>query len=228
MESKKELLKNYYENYFEKLCYSGIQSKGSAYIHKKLENYWENTPNSILEVGAGTGEHFDFIRHAKVNKATEYIAVDLNSRKFTRNFDDLDLQLRWLNANVEGLPFKSESFDRCLATCLFLHLDDPFKGFQEIRRVTRNGGEIAIAYPTDPGLLNRTVKKIYTNRKAKKIGLDNVELIGSLEHRNHISGLIKMQNYVFRKDLVQNHFLPFKIHSWNLNILVISHITITK
>ena len=224
MESKKEILKNYYENYFEKLCYSGIQSKGSSYIHKKLENYWEYTSNSILAVGAGTGEHFDFIRREKVNKPSEYIAVDLNSRKFTRNFDDLDLGIKWINANVEDLPFKTESFDRCLATCLFLHLDDPFKGFQEIRRVTKNGGEIAIAYPTDPGLLNRTVKKIYTNRKAKNIGLDNVELIGSLEHRNHVSGLLKMQDYVFRKDKVQNHFLPFKIKSWNLSTHLIVNI----
>jgi ubiquinone/menaquinone biosynthesis C-methylase UbiE len=109
-----------------------------------------------------------------------------------------------------------------------LHLDNPFEALKELRRVAKNGGEIVIAYPTDPGLMNRTIKSLITKRQAKKIGLKEYDLINSLEHRNHVSGLLKMQNHIFRNDLIKNHYLPFQIPSWNANLLVISHIKVGK
>jgi ubiquinone/menaquinone biosynthesis C-methylase UbiE len=42
-------------------------------------------------------------------------------------------------ANVESLPFQDNSFDRVIATCLFHHLENPTKGFEQIRRVTKEG-----------------------------------------------------------------------------------------
>jgi ubiquinone/menaquinone biosynthesis C-methylase UbiE len=229
MENKNEILNNYYENFFHELYYSGVQGKGSSYIHRSLEKYWTNKdPDSILEVGAGTGEHFEFVEIEKVNEPIHYVAVDLNNRDFTTMHTRKKMKLNWVNANVEKLPFQSNLFNRCISTCLFLHLDNPFQAFNELRRVVKNGGEIAIAYPTDPGVMNRSIKSLITKRRAKKIGLRDYDLISSLEHRNHIGGLLKMQNYVFRNDQIKNHYLPFQIPSWNANILVISHIKVVK
>jgi ubiquinone/menaquinone biosynthesis C-methylase UbiE len=229
MQNKNEILKEYYEKYFQKLCYSGVQSKGSSYIHRSLEKFWvEKQPKSILEVGAGSGEHFEFIDIGYETKQPQYVAVDLHNRNKNPNLPHNNIDLSWINANVEKLSFRDDLFDRCLATCLFLHLDNPFEAFKELRRVTKSGGEIGIAYPTDPGLMNRAIKSIITKPQAKKIGLKHYDLINSLEHRNHVSGLIKMQNYVFRNDLVKNHYLPFRIPSWNANLLVISHIKVVK
>jgi hypothetical protein len=83
------------------------------------------------------------------------------------------------------------------------------------------GGEIAIGLPTDPGLINRLIKYMFTYRKARKVGICNPKLIYSLEHRNHIGGLIDIALAVYKNDIVTVRYRPFGIKSWNLNLAVL-------
>jgi ubiquinone/menaquinone biosynthesis C-methylase UbiE len=64
-------------------------------------------------------------------------------------------EVKFVAADVEELPFKSESFDRVISTCLFHHLGNPLKGFEELRSVTRKGQTISILIPNDPGMMYR-------------------------------------------------------------------------
>lgn len=224
MDSKTRIIRNYYANYFDKIYYSGFGGKGSKYIHKQLEKVWHKKDFSkVLEVGAGICEHLEFVQPGESLKRINYFAVDQEIREM-KFLASPNISLHRIQANVEKLPFNDNHFDRVVATCLFLHLDNPLSAYEELRRVTKVGGEISLAYPTDPGILNRFIKRVYTFRKARRLGANDIKLVSALEHQNHIHGLLSIQEFVFDQDLVKNKFLPFRFPSWNFNILVISHI----
>lgn len=226
---KQEFIDDYYEKYWDKLYNGGLQGKGSSYFHKSVEKYWSNSaPKRILEVGAGYGGHSPFLSIEEPGN-TQFDALDI--RVFGNRMLDVELasgnlHINWIEGSVENMPLKSSTYDRVLSTCLFHHVDDPLKSFQEIRRVAKEGAEIAIVFPTDPGMLNRFVKTFYTFRRARQVGIEHPELINALEHKNHIFALLKILKYVFREDYVSLHFRPFGFGRVNINLLVVAHITI--
>jgi ubiquinone/menaquinone biosynthesis C-methylase UbiE len=226
LRSKKEIIRDYYQNHFNELCYTGMQKKGSSFLHKSLEKYWETKISNgfkILELGAGGGEHFSYVNVKNVNDL-KYHAVDIDDR----NFVDFDFgannSLAWFKDNVENLSFKEDYFDRVTATCLLLHVDNPFDALKEIRRVTKKGGEIALAYPCSSGLLLSLFKSFHTYPKGRKMGIENIDLVYALEHPNDLKSLLTLQKHIFVGDRVKNYFLPFKLRSLNFNVLIISKI----
>lgn len=224
MKTKSEFIDEYYDKYFDNLCNSGVQGRGSSYIHKQIEKYWiKSNPSKILEVGVGDGSHFKYAKFGQ-KLSVKLTALDIRSPKKAFSeliLGDRKLSIDWVTGSVEKIPLENDSFDRVTSTCLLHHVDDPYAAMLEMRRVTRISGEISIGLPTDPGILNRSIKKIYTYRKAKKLGLENPALVYSLDHQNHIFGLVEIAKHVFRKDELQVRYLPFRIKSSNLNLLVV-------
>ena len=227
MKTKSQWVDEYYEKYFDDLCNSGIQGWGSSYIHQQIEKYWSRiNPSNILEVGAGDGAHFKFTKF-KEKIVVELTALDMRAPKNAFNEMDLgdrSLSINWIKGDVEKIPLGGELFDRVTSTCLLHHVDDPLAAMLEMRRVTRISGEICIGLPTDPGILNRLVKRLYTYKKAQKIGMENPGFIYSLDHQNHIFGLIEIAKFVFKNDDLRIRYLPFKVKSANLNLLVIINV----
>jgi|688.fasta_scaffold236777_2 phosphatidylethanolamine/phosphatidyl-N-methylethanolamine N-methyltransferase len=226
MKTKEEIISYYYQRFFNSLCYTGLQKSGSTFLHKSLESYWTTSISNnfkILELGAGGGEHFPFV-DLRDSREVKYYAVDIDDR----NFVDFDMgsknSLVWAKGNVEKLDFADKSFDRVLATCLMLHVDNPFEALKEIRRVTKVGGEISLAYPCSSGFLLSLFKYFYTYPKARKLGLTDIDLVYALEHPNDLKTLLTLQKHVFSEDKLKNIFLPFKFRSINFNILVIAKI----
>ena len=224
MKTKSEFIDEYYDKYFHNLCNSGVQGRGSSYIHKQIEKYWiKSNPSKILEVGVGDGSHFKYAKFGQ-KLSVKLTALDIRTPKKAFSeliLGDRKLSIDWVTGSVEKIPLENDSFDRVTSTCLLHHVDDPYAAMLEMRRVTRISGEISIGLPTDPGILNRSIKKIYTYRKAKKLGLENPALVYSLDHQNHIFGLVEIAKHVFRKDELQVRYLPFRIKSSNLNLLVV-------
>ncbi len=224
MKNKTQWIDEYYEKYFNDLCNSGIQGKGSSFIHNRIEKYWKNpNPSKILEVGAGDGAHFKYTRIGSRSKV-DLTALDVRipSTPFTKlEIGDSALAISWVQGSVEKIPLGDEIFDRVTSTCLLHHVDDPLAAMLEMRRVATISGEISIGLPTDPGLTNRLIKKLYTYRKARKLGMENPAFVYSLDHQNHIFGLIEIAKYVFRNDDLSINYLPFRVPSANLNLLVV-------
>jgi ubiquinone/menaquinone biosynthesis C-methylase UbiE len=99
-------LEAYYESY-ERVFFSGFQEKGSKYFHKKLESKWlNNFPERVLELGAGRGEHFGFVRDEE-NSIKEYIALDLKDGSRYKSTLDSGLPVSWVMANAQDLPFEN-------------------------------------------------------------------------------------------------------------------------
>ncbi len=224
--TEEEIINDYYQKFFHSLCYTGVQKSGSSFLHKAIESYWINEISNgfkILELGAGRGEHFPFV-NLRNSQEVKYYAVDIDDR----NFVDFDMgtknSLVWSKENVEKLSFDDNSFDRVLATCLMLHVDKPFDALREIRRVTKVGGEICLAYPISSGFLLSLFKYFHTYPKARKLGLNEIDLVYALEHPNELKNLLTLQKHIFSEDMVKNNFLPFKFRSLNFNILVVAKI----
>jgi SAM-dependent methyltransferase len=116
-----------------------------------------------------------------------------------------------------------------ISTCLFHHLNDPFSGFSEIRRVTKVGGTASILIPNDPGIFYRILRSLTTNRNARKKGLKaEANLNHALEHRNHYLQLNALLREVFKSDrIIQNNY-PFRIKGYDINALTTFHIVRTS
>jgi SAM-dependent methyltransferase len=128
-------------------------------------------------------------------------------------------------ADVESLPFADKSFDRVISTCLFHHLENPIKGFEQLRRVTKDGGKVSILIPNDPGIVYRSLRRVTTLRNAKKLGLYiEAELIHAIEHRNHYLQLKTLLESQFKNDKIFVTSFPFKFSSYNLNAITVFHI----
>jgi len=224
MKTKSELIDEYYDKYFDNLCNSGVQGRGSSYMHKQIEKYWIKTnPSKILEVGVGDGSHFKYAKFGeKLTVKLTALDMRLPKKAFSKlKLGDRKLSINWVTGSVEKIPLEDNLFDRVISTCLLHHVDDPYAAMLEMRRVTRISGEISIGLPTDPGILNRFIKKIYTYKKAKRLGVENPAFIYSLDHQNHIFGLVEIAKHVFRNDELRIRYLPFRLMSSNLNLLVI-------
>jgi ubiquinone/menaquinone biosynthesis C-methylase UbiE len=96
---------------------------------------------SVLDVGCGTGTTDQFLR-ARVGSLS---GVDVSEEMLTIARSNVrDVDYRWYDG--EKLPFPDESFDAVVAICVLHHvpLSNRFKFVNEMVRVTRSNGVIAI------------------------------------------------------------------------------------
>ena len=109
----------------------------------------------VLDVGSGTGD--DTRRLAElVGPSGETIGIDSSSvmvQEATRRAAEEDAPARFQIGDALDLDFEDESFDRVWSERLFIWLEDPYRAFREIVRVTRPGGRIVLStYDTDSGI----------------------------------------------------------------------------
>jgi ubiquinone/menaquinone biosynthesis C-methylase UbiE len=217
---------NWYRNSYNEINVSArSQSIFSKALHRALEaRHKSNLGLNILEVGSHKGEHTYFVKN-DWQISGSYIASDLRSL-IPREIEDLrNLGVSFEIQNVEDLTYPDEQFDRVISTCLFHHLRDPIKGLEEVRRVTKLGGEIDILLPNDPGLIYRFLRRQTSLRKAKKMHIRaEAELVHALEHRNHFLSLFCLAAEVFRNDSVKVVGFPFYFNIYSLNAFTVLRI----
>lgn len=102
----------------------------------------------ILEIGAGTGANFAYYPNCKQAVASE---ISCEMLKFAaEKTASIDL----VEADAEGLPFASNSFDAVLATLVFCSIADPGAAFAEVIRVLKPDGRVVLLEHVRPnGLL---------------------------------------------------------------------------
>jgi ubiquinone/menaquinone biosynthesis C-methylase UbiE len=222
-----KILEEYYSEVYQKYLFSkDAQGLGNRYFESALEKFWkEKVPVKVLEIGGGSGEHLPYIGYIP---AHSYTSVDIR-RKFHDSYleglnPEFASKVNFVIADAQDLPFADSYFDRVLSTCLLHHVDDVLAVLLEARRVTVTGGEIAFILPTDPGVLNQIVKRLISYPKLRKLSQIRPELFYALDHKNHIGSILELIKYVFSGDSLELHYEPFKLSSWNLNLLVVAKI----
>ena len=179
----------------------------------------------VLEVGAGTGMHLKFVRHAY----DEYWITD-HSQPLMDKITLPDAggtrgKLYFAKEDATQLTFLDASFDRVIATHVLEHLDQPHKVLREWVRVLKPGGVISLVLPCDPGVLWRMGRYAVARNKFIKAGL-NYDYWMAREHVNPINNLVSLVRYYFPE--VREQWRPWRVPSIDLNLFYIAHIHIKR
>jgi len=121
-------------------------------IKKTLETMRSVSGNKVLEIGCDSGL-FSLI-FKKTFKNIEHLAVEVDQEKIdvavSRNINVVKV-----NVETEKLPFDNDYFDIVLFTEVIEHLSNPLFVLSEIRRVTKQNGNVIISTPNAVGLFSR-------------------------------------------------------------------------
>lgn len=191
-----------------------------ALKHKTMERGLAATRYPrVLEVGAGQGQHFAHVKHQWDTYVETDIRLDtlvsktlkripqLHERKIVQQFADAE--------NLEA--FDDESFDRVIVSCVLAHLSNPEAALEEWRRVLVPGGAISIEIPSEPGMILRLSRMMFTVPKAKRLGHDHLAF-HYREHANHFPGMKMLVKHVFRDDEIKIYTYPIAGLSWNFSL----------
>ena len=179
----------------------------------------------VLEIGAGTGEHYAFVRHA----VEQYILSDSDPealavarRKLPESSPDkLGFELQ----SAQQLSHPEQSFDRVIATHVLEHINQPHLALKEWRRVVKDSGTLTVLIPTDPGIAWRLGRRLGPRRNAiaQNIAYDYVM---AREHVNSCTNLIALLRHYFPNS--QEAWWPFPIPSVDLNLFFAFHAVVRR
>lgn len=217
---------DYYKEHYSSVLNSGIIGKVSSLTHRSLERGFNKNSHysRVLELGAGGGQHFEFVKHSY----DEYLQSDIRIENLLIKSKTIDEKLSNLALDASNLDLiESDSIDRVIATCLLAHLKDSLGSLHEWPRVVRDDGKISIYVPCEPGGLLRIARALSTARKATKY-VDRPLIRHYVEHRNYYLGMKAAIATVFADDVIQSKTYPFKFLSWNFNLWKVYTITLRK
>jgi ubiquinone/menaquinone biosynthesis C-methylase UbiE len=208
--------------------YSGVSGKLLKLTHKQLGafgNKHQKSQSTVLEIGAGRGEHFPYVKKSFAN----YTMTDISDWGLTEilTISKMDPRVNFERQDIQALTYHDDSFDRVITTCVLAHVDEPYESFLQVRRVTKNGGTCSFLISADPGLLLRMIRAVLTKPKMK--GLDvPYTFLCAMSHRNSADSMIKIAKHIFREDEIKIKYFPFRVKSWNLSTHIIIDVKIRK
>jgi len=204
--------------------YSGFSKFLLDTSHKQLVKFGNRRAkpgNSILEIGAGKGELYTFVR----GDFSQYLMTDISywGKTEIEKIISSDDRVRFELQDIEKLSLPANTFGRVICTCVLIHIDQPFQALRELERVTKKGGLISFYIAADPGALLRYMRLVITSPKMKDLGVP-YSLINALSHRNNAGGLVEMSKYVFKDSKITFTYYPFLVKSWNLSTHIIVNV----
>ena len=216
-----------YESVYQELMSKGMVGFVARHLHSGMERPFNGEIyfGKVLEIGAGNGEHYPFVRHS----FKEYWESDI---RYSKCDQDLGLQphseTKKVFLDAQDLSDLSDNqFDRVIATCVLLHLHDLEGALTQWRRVVLDGGVITIYVPSEPGLLLNIAQYLTTQRKFRKKGVD----YHSWQYQEHISHFPRARvliNKVFAEDCVVLKKFPLNFLPWHFTLWGIWQITVSK
>jgi SAM-dependent methyltransferase len=102
--------------------------------------------NKTLVIEAGSGPAFASSILARDRRVDLSIAVDIDIEAL-HEARSRDRHLALVVADLQSLPFKSESVDLCWNSSTIEHLPSPEAALAEMHRVTRRGGKVFVGVP---------------------------------------------------------------------------------
>jgi phosphatidylethanolamine/phosphatidyl-N-methylethanolamine N-methyltransferase len=196
-----------------------INNSGHRFIEKPFD---ESTHfGRVLEVGAGTGHHMDYVRHSYDEYVLSDISDDLLAKARMAHGDKEKLTFEI--ADATNLPYEDNSFDRLVSVYNLEHLPAPHEVLQEWARVVKPNGVISIAIPTEGSLAWNTGRYLTSRRSFKKEGL-NLDYIIAREHINAGYRLISLIKHYFPN--MQDHWYPMRLPLHHVNLVYSCTITL--
>jgi SAM-dependent methyltransferase len=172
----------------------------------------------VLEVGAGTGVHIGYVRHA----FDEYISTDLNP-PFLDKMKPAGRNVIVKAEDATRLSFPDRSFDRVIAAHILEHLFPPHQVLREWARVLKPRGLLTLVLPCDPGVGWRLGRYLSARKRFVRDGLD-YDYWMAREHVNPINNLVSFVRHYFSD--VREEWYPFRVPSMDLNLFYIAHVRV--
>jgi len=111
-----------------------------------FENLELKNGDSVVDIGCGRGFYVNLL--SQLNLGLEIFGLDLNEKYLKVARESLNGKKVFLKkGNALKLPFKSNSFDKVIASEILEHLNDDKKAIAEIYRVLKPGGIALISVP---------------------------------------------------------------------------------
>ena len=213
------------EHYSQTLAKPGLSGRILLDTHYVIERPFgsEAIFPSVLEVGAGSGAHFGFVRH----RFERYLMTDASPHFVGQMREKFAAQPRVAVAQSDAavLEFEDNSFDRLVATHVLEHLYQPHLVLREWNRVIRPGGVLSLILPCDPGLAWRIGRHFGPRRAALKSGLP-YDFFMARDHVNSFFTLVELIRYYFADR--DESWWPFRFASADLNLIYGVNITVSK
>ena len=214
----------YRDGSYHEVINKGLVGRQWSLIHQMMEKpYQEKYFERILEVGAGVGEHFPHVK----SKWGQYVLSDIRIERLQAAMAS-ESSVEVQEADVTSLPFDNDEFDRVISTCLLPHVSDPVAALSEIHRVAKNGGSITIYLPCEPGLVLRIARSLTTIPKNKRLSVPDPYFLHFREHIHYFTALNHFLLREFRSSTIRSRFYPLPMLSWNLNLIKIYQINVSK
>ncbi len=135
----------------------GTQHEWDSHIDNMLRIFDENLrtyiPNNILDVGCGDGDKtIRMANHFNIDMHNTY-GVDYDDQRVIDcgkifNAEKIDLE-------TDDLPYENNTFDLVICNQVLEHLKNYRKVIDDLIRVTKRGGYIAVGIPNLAHLINR-------------------------------------------------------------------------
>jgi len=220
-----EYCDKFYEVYDELNYSSPLQSSIMRASHKLVEKAYDDKTyfGRVLEVGAGTGEHFQFVRH----RFDEYTLTDLDPKILevakTKLSCTHDGKVGFEVQTGNRLVYSDNTFDRLVATHVLEHIYQPHLVIKEWCRVLKQGGVLSVLIPTDPGVAWRLGRHLGPRKNAIAQGIA-YDYVMAREHVNSCNNLIAILRHYFPKS--KEAWWPLPIPSIDLNLFFAFHATV--
>ena len=210
------------ELYDEQNYASAVQGGAMRAGHRLAEAAFgpEQRFDEVLEVGAGTGEHLPFVRHAFgrwTMTDADPRALAVAQRRLAATPGD---RLVFAVADAARPPYPEASFDRVVATHVLEHLERPHEAIKAWCRLLRDGGVLTVLIPTDPGLAWRLGRHLGPRRHAQARGLA-YDYVMAREHVNPCHNLLALLAHYLPH--AERHWWPLRVPAIDLNLFVVVH-----
>lgn len=133
---------------------------------------------SMLDVGCGQG-HWTRILAPYLHKNSKITAVDSDPRWYSENpelekyFSNLGMPFSLKKADAQNLPFEDNSFDFVTCQTVLIHVPDPQKALEEMKRVLKPGGTLLCVEPNN--IVQSLTKTSLTKNDSIEETLDHIK-----------------------------------------------------
>jgi ubiquinone/menaquinone biosynthesis C-methylase UbiE len=103
-------------------------------VHQYIEKIVQT--HRVLDIGTGTGLYAELM----ALRSSYVTGVDISEQMLGVAQARVGMSVSLIQADVEALPIKKETFDFVIAARVFSHVDDLSQGMREVARVVRDGG----------------------------------------------------------------------------------------
>ena len=211
---------NNLNNLYSENLYKGLKGFFMKMSHNNLEKFKSKKQISkILEIGAGSMPHYNFIKH----KYDEYHILEI-SRESLKYIKKKNIIFKVYNGSQ--IPYENNTFDRIIICHCLEHIVHPEIFIDEMMSKLKKNGVLSISLPCDPGLAWRISsfllgRKITSNKY--KINSKTINYLNAIEHVNSIFNLISIIKYKFNHSIKES-YLPFYVKNADLNLFYNIHI----